>query len=537
MLLEILSVTSAAKKVRQIHLINKNGNNNQSKKPKAEAQAQLMPNNHEQIDNKNDFEGIEQYFNKNQFPPKVIHVTKTVAVHIPVAVPYERIPGGSEVQSNTFFRQQQQDNRDPFSTVQPMSQRRNTTPKPVTPQTPVKINSLEALNMQNSIWQQNFPPFSPEELKSEGQRSERVRSGSRLKQRKPFPTLPSKLTALEDIPHVASILISQDPNTKAINIQIPGNAGMSDNFLDDVQRNPMTLLKSLNLTPIQSFGSNPSPPSSFDVPILGTNTIPSAFSSSTSSFGRSPLSAETEDFPTFYAGTEIGDSSDLSALTEFSNSNFQTRPSSVSGNTFMPNYGDYVAARQKAYSLPPDTASSSSNATRYVTSNVRERPSKHHQIHSSVTNHQPNHDYQSNTIQHNAEVQYKTSYRYKNQPIDLSKFKEVDGTHFNQGSTSLFVGTFPKDDSRFSGSDVHTTLREYEKKVEKDIFDSTGMHSMKSYVLERTPEMEPTITPLVPLPLISERTKRLKTLPTLASLQKQKARDQTYKIKIKKPRM
>lgn len=300
------------------------------------------------------------------YPTKVIHVTKTIAVQVPVPVPGGKMHDSDELHpTHETYR----------SVTPPVLPIKRTTKRPVTSS---KIGSFEAHHMDNSIWQQNFPPYTSPPIKRKKYRA--------------------KKTTTEPPPTAGFINISQDPDTREVNINIPWNAAMKTTFMDDISRNPNPLLNSLNLLPARDM-------SSYGAPATGTFDI---FSNH----------KELQDFSSFYNQPTMDD-----PLSDFHSS---PSPSSFSS------YTEHIQVH----------GGETSNVTSYYRYPTGHKRPKDADAESS-------------------------SFRRPRKPG--GKPHSADDSFFHSNSSPHFPGGFNPDDSTFATSDVQAKLREYEKRVEKEV--------------------------------------------------------------------
>lgn len=308
-----------------------------------------------------------------EFPPKVIRVTKTIAVQVPVPVPVK--PHDSHYHSSS----------ESHKVVTPpiLPIKRSTTK-----------SSKSSFDLDNSIWQQNFPPFTSSPVK-----------------RKKFRT------TTEAAPTAGVINISQDPNSKAVNIRIPWNAAMKETFMDDISKNPQPLLNSLNLLPALDSSSYAAPASghNFDATILTSQK-------------------ELQDFSHFYNHPGMDD-----PLPEFHSN---PSPQYTSYHEHHQFHGD-EHSNVSTYVRYPSTKKSPSTTTFHKFNEVEYKQEEHRRPRKpSLPSHKP--------------------------PIDLDSFHSGSGTH-------TFLGAFTPDETTFAHSDMQGKLREYEKRVEKEVNDG-GLH-------------------------------------------------------------
>lgn len=370
---------------------------------------------------KHDYEEFGTFAKRDGYPPKVIQVTKTIAVQIPIPVP------------NGAFQQHQQQQQQNQASKQSqiylqqspvqIQQKRMTTPKPATP---MKINSPEMHAAKNSIWQQNFPPNpTPKRFKS-------------------TTTTP----APELAPTAGSITISQNAMTKAVTIEIPWNAAMKEGFLDELSKNPNPLLFSLNLLPSQSsdISSYGAPPAG--VPQnFGNGAPPSGYDSSTQSF---------------YPET----SGPSSGQVQYSQSQ------SPASNSMTSSFNEYITSQQ----FGSDGFPSGLNSTHLF----RYLEKKPHGI-----------SYGGNDVYEHRPA--KPRHRKPQKPIEVGKYhsqsSSSSGGNGYGHDTNLFMHNFEvSQDASFANSDIQAALREYEKRVEKDLnyerADPSGSDSDTSYSME-----------------------------------------------------
>lgn len=390
---------------------------------------------------KNDFRELEDlgaYAKRDGFPQKVIQVTKTVAVQIPIPVPI-----GFYQQQNQASKQSQTYVQNPLQSLL----KKGTTPRPMVP---MKINSPEMHAVKNSIWQQNFPPNPAPK--------------SRIK-------LASTTAAPELAPTAGSITITQNPMTKAVSIEIPWNAAMKESFLDEISKNPNPLLFSLNLIPNQQMDT-----SSYAAPPAG---IPSNFGNSGSNSGQTTSgysSSFDSSTQTFYP--ESGPSPGQVQFTRENSS---------------PPFNDFLQSQQFSST---DSFPNGSNSTHYFRL-VEKKPQTQSQ---TTVSHGSN-----DIFEHRPS---KPRHRKPLKPIDIGKYNN----HHSGSSGSSSSNTFNQNlsfenfeipsDTNFANSDILNALREYEKRVEKDLSyersdpsDSDGGYSMDSSVIIASSALSATATP------------------------------------------
>lgn len=378
-----------------------------------------------------DIEELSAFVKKRDgLPPKVIQVTKTVAVQIP-------IPIQGEIFNQQYYQASKQLpiflQENPIH-IQP---KKMTTQKPVTP---MRINSSEMHAVKNSIWQQNFPPNTvPKRNKAA-----------------------TTTQAPELAPTSGSITILQNPVTKAVNIEIPWNAAMKEGFLDELSKNPNPLLFSLNLLPNQI-----SDPSSYGVSQTSVlNNFSSASGSPPSSYSAS-IDGSAHTFSPENSSPSLGQTQIHDSQT----------PSTFNELLYSQQYSDGLSS-----------ASNHSHRIRYHTK-------KPH-----IISHGGNSIYEQRR------------HRKPSKPIDFSKQQDVTnaGSLFEHDFSFYLQHFNVPQNTIFTNSDIQAALREYEKRVEKDLtherVDSSGSDSDTSYSMDTSFIVDSPLT----LATTTPRTSRLR---------------------------